>query len=202
MELAASALLLGLRSASDVLVIEDPKFQDSMTTTWSTASIAQLLSSAFSPTANKSSASSSEPTATIDTLITFDCHGVSSHPNHISLYYGARQWLTSLMAGKSGWKCPVDLYTLTTINIVRKYISVLDAPITMLVGANRTAGLSKKKKREEPPSLLYISDYAQWWRGLTAMVKAHKSQMVWFRWGWISFGRYMIVNDLRRETVT
>ena len=173
-----------------------------MTTTWSTASIAQLLSSAFSPTANKISASSSEPTATIDTLITFDCHGVSSHPNHISLYYGARQWLTSLMAGKSGWKCPVELYTLTTTNIVRKYISVLDAPITMLVGANRTAGLSKKKKREEPPSLLYISDYAQWWRGLTAMVKAHKSQMVWFRWGWISVGRYMIVNDLRRETVT
>ena len=106
------------------------------------------------------------------------------------------------MAGKSGWKCPVELYTLTTTSIIRKYISVLDAPIIMLIGALRTAGLSKKKKTEEPPSLLYINDYARWWRGLTAMVKGHKSQMRWFRWGWVSVGRYMVVNDLRKETVT
>ena len=106
------------------------------------------------------------------------------------------------MAGKSGWKHPVELYTLTTTSIIRKYISVLDAPITMFVGANRTAGMSKKKKREEPPTLLYISDFAQWWRGLSAMVNGHRSQMRWFRWGWVGVGRYMVVNDLRRETVT
>ena len=64
------------------------------------------------------------------------------------------------------------------------------------------AGMSKKKKREEPPTLLYISDFAQWWRGLNAMVHGHRSQMRWFRWGWVGVGRYMVVNDLRRETVT
>lgn len=32
-----------------------------------------------------------------------------------------------------------------------------------------------------------------------AMVTAHKSQMVWFRWGWILFSRYMYMNDLRLE---
>ncbi|KAL2048128.1 hypothetical protein N7G274_000039 [Stereocaulon virgatum] len=202
-ELAASGALLGLRSVSDVLVIEDSKFQDGMKATWSTASISQLLSSAFSPTTNAPpKKNTSEPTATIDTLITFDRHGISSHPNHISLYHGAKQWLTSLMAGKPGWRCPVELYTLTTTSVIRKYISILDAPLTMFVAANRTAGMSKQKKREEPPSLLFISDVLTWWRGLNAMVNGHKSQMRWFRWGWVTAGRYMIINDLRRETVT
>jgi N-acetylglucosaminylphosphatidylinositol deacetylase len=174
-----------------------------MKATWSAASISQLLSSAFSPTTNASpKKTTSEPTATIDILITFDRHGISSHPNHISLYHGAKHWLTSLMAGKSGWRCPVELYTLTTTSMIRKYVGVLDAPLTMFVAANRTAGMSKQKKREEPPSLLYISDVVTWWRGLNAMVNGHKSQMRWFRWGWVTVGRYMIINDLRRETVT
>lgn len=203
-ELAVSGTVLGLRSASDVLVIEDPKFPDSMTTTWPADQIAQILSSAFSPASNssKKGSSSDEPTATIDTLITFDTHGVSSHPNHISLYHGARHWLSSLMAGKSGWKCPVELYTLTTTNILRKYISAFDAPVTMIIGGWRAAGMAQRKRKEEPPSLLYISDYGQWRRGQSAMVKANKSQMRWFRWGWIGVGRYMVVNDLKREIIT
>ena len=203
-ELAASASMLGLRSPSDILVIEDPKFPDSMTTSWSATSIAQILSSAFSPTANSSSKKSSSfaPSAIIDVLLTFDANGISSHPNHISLYSGARHWLSSLMAGKSGWKCPVDVYTLTTTNILRKYIGILDAPVTMLLAGWRAAGMSKRKKRDEPPSLLYISDFTQWRRGQSAMVEGHKSQMRWFRWGWVGVGRYMVVNDLRRETIT
>lgn len=176
-----------------------------MTMTWSAADIAQLLSSAFSPASNaaskKSNKGSEEPKATIDTLITFDAHGISSHPNHISLYHGARHWLSSLMAGKSGWKCPVELYTLTTTNVVRKYLSFLDSAPTMVMGGWRAAGVAQRKKREERPSLLYISDFGQYRRAQKAMVKAHKSQMKWFRWGWICVGRYMIVNDLKRETI-
>lgn len=177
-----------------------------MTTTWPADKIAQLLSSAFSPASNsaskKSSAKSNEPTTTIDVIVTFDAHGVSSHPNHISLYYGVRNWVSSLMAGKSGWKCPVELYTLTTTNIMRKYISAWDAPTTMLIGGLRGVGWTKSKKRDEPLSLLYVSDFGQWMKGQKAMVKGHKSQMRWFRWGWIAFGRYMVVNDLKRERVT
>ena len=196
--------MLGLRSASDALVIEDPKFPDSMTTTWPADKIAQLLSSAFSPATNtsKKSSLSDAPNSTIDTLITFDSRGISSHPNHISLYHGARHWLSSLMAGKSGWRCPVELYTLTTTNMLRKYISAFDAPVTMIMGGWSAAGMAQRKRKEEPPSLLYISDFVQWRRGQSAMVKAHKSQMRWFRWGWIGIGRYMIVNDLKREITT
>ena len=175
-----------------------------MTATWPVDKVAQILASAFSPASNapKKRSSSDEPTATIDTLITFDARGISSHPNHISLYHGARHWLSSLMAGKSGWKCPVELYTLTTTNIVRKYISAFDAPVTLVIGGWTAAGMAQRKRTAEPPSLLYLSDFAQWRTGQNAMVKAHKSQMRWFRWGWIGIGRYMIVNDLKREIIT
>ena len=196
--------MLGLRSASDVLVIEDQKFPDSMTTTWSATDVAQILSSAFSPTNSshkKSLRESDKPSSTIDTLITFDAYGVSSHPNHISLYHGARHWLSLLMVGKPGWKCPVEMYTLTTTNIIRKYMTFLDAPFTMFIGGLRGLGLGKKKKREEPPSLIYVNDFNQYRRGQKAMTSAHKSQMIWFRWGWICVGRYMVVNDLKRESI-
>ncbi len=175
-----------------------------MTKTWAAADVSRILSSAFSPSSSsskKSTKASDEPTATIDTLITFDARGISSHPNHISLFHGARHWLSSLMAGKSGWKCPVELYTLTTTNIVRKYISFLDAPLTLVLGGLRGVGLGKKKKREQPPSVVYINDFVNYFKGQRAMVQAHRSQMRWFRWGWICIGRYMVVNDLKREII-
>jgi N-acetylglucosaminylphosphatidylinositol deacetylase len=31
------------------------------------------------------------------------------------------------------------------------------------------------------------------------MTTAHESQMRWFRWGWISLSRYMVLNDLKKE---
>jgi N-acetylglucosaminylphosphatidylinositol deacetylase len=35
----------------------------------------------------------------------------------------------------------------------------------------------------------------------SAMTQAHRSQMVWFRYGWITLSRYMVINDLRLEKV-
>ncbi|MCJ1275006.1 N-acetylglucosaminyl-phosphatidylinositol de-N-acetylase [Puttea exsequens] len=198
-ELLASAALLGLRSpSSDVLVIEDPLFPDSMTTTWPAPSIAQLLANAFSPSSS-SQKEPKEPTATIDTLITFDASGISAHPNHISLYLGAKHWLKALMARHDGYKCPVELYSLTSIPLFRKYIGVLDAPITMLIAPLRDAIRARGRRRRE--TLLYVSSFGEWRRGVGAMVRGHRSQMRWFRWGWVGVGRYMVINDLRRVDV-
>lgn len=108
------------------------------------------------------------------------------------------------MANKSGWKCPVELYTLTTTNIFRKYITFLDAPVTMLLGALQTAKGNKNRKAEGgriPQRVLFVSDLAQWRKGQNAMTRGHQSQMQWFRWGWIGVGRYMVVNDLKREHI-
>ncbi|PGG99218.1 hypothetical protein AJ79_08648 [Helicocarpus griseus UAMH5409] len=213
-ELKASALRLGLRSESDVFVVDDPsRFPDSMTATWSAPQIASLLASAFAPELSSSSSSTSNgtsstnkaPTATIDILLTFDKSGVSNHPNHRSLYHGARTFLQNLMKGKSGYACPVTLYTLSTTSILRKYIGVLDGPFSMVQGLAGALmdrkGTSSTLKDRQPKRLLFISGIGDWVRAIKAMVGSHKSQMVWFRWGWVGIGRYMVVNDLKREKI-
>lgn len=213
-ELLSSAVILGLRSPADVFVLDSPSFPDSMTSLWDPTEVAKVLSSAFTSAgssqnpqkgiASKKMKSNDPPLVTIDILLTFDSRGVSNHPNHISLYRGARAWLTALMAHKSGWRCPVELYTLSTTNIFRKYITFLDAPGTMLLGALHAARGNKKRKAEGgrmPQRILFVSDLTQWRKGQKAMTTGHQSQMRWFRWGWIGVGRYMVVNDLKREDI-
>ncbi|KAL1966826.1 hypothetical protein VTN77DRAFT_3791 [Rasamsonia byssochlamydoides] len=214
-ELQKSAVHLGLRNESDVFVVDDPsRFPDSMTTTWSATDISSLLASAFAPDLLSSTGSATRrkqddgpPNATIDVLLTFDQHGISNHPNHKSLYHGAVAFLRALMKGKSGYSCPVALYTLTTTNILRKYSGVFDSPVTMFLGAlsnlrDVTTGKAPSSKGRGPPNrLLFINSVNQWLKARTAMIDGHKSQMVWFRWGWITIGRYMVVNDLKREKI-
>ena len=53
-----------------------------------------------------------------------------------------------------------------------------------------------------PERLMYLSDVGAYRRAQKAMTHAHKSQMRWFRWGWIAVGRYMVVNDLKREKIS
>jgi N-acetylglucosaminylphosphatidylinositol deacetylase len=171
-------------------------FPDSMTATWDKVKIATLLSDAFAPSLSKpmKAKGTDAPKATIDILITFDKTGVSSHPNHISLYYGAQRFISSLIHNRPGWQCPVDLYTLTSISIFRKYTSIFDTIPSLL-----TMALSKKKTGEHPSPLLFLSGYDEVRTAQTAMTTAHKSQMRWFRWGWIALSRYMVVNDLTLE---
>ncbi|KAI0393131.1 N-acetylglucosaminyl-phosphatidylinositol de-N-acetylase [Xylariaceae sp. FL0594] len=206
-ELVRSALLLGLRREEDVLVIDDPNFPDSMTTTWDPNRISALLSTAFAPhlggNASKHPSADGPPTAAIDVLITFDGSGVSSHPNHISLYHGARTFITALNKGKPGWASPVDLYTLTTVGIMRKYASFFDALLTIIVALFRGQKARRSSDKGNPGTLLVMSSLIggreNYGSARRAMTDAHKSQMVWFRWGWILLSRYMVINDLRLE---
>ncbi|KAJ6043755.1 uncharacterized protein N7446_001952 [Penicillium canescens] len=219
-ELQKSALELGLRSESDVFIVDDlARFPDGMDKNWDVGDVASLLASAFAPdmaasqkakaSGKKSAGSEKAPTATIDVILTFDQHGISNHPNHRSLYHGAVNFLRTLMKDKAGFTCPVTLYTLTTTSIFRKYVGILDAPLSMLLGAwsNLLASMSGSKAKDTaasgvgPVRLLFVSSIGDWIVAQSAMVKCHQSQMVWFRWGWITIGRYMTVNDLKRERV-
>ncbi|KAI0156676.1 LmbE-like protein [Hypoxylon sp. FL1284] len=205
-ELAKSAVLLGLAREDDVYIHDSPDFPDSMTTTWDASKISSLLSSAFAPhlASQKTSTNASAPTATIDVLVTFDGSGVSSHPNHISLYHGARAFISSLTRGRPGWASPVDLYTLTSVGFLRKYAGFLDVFATVV--ALLLGGSGKKKSdRGNPGALVSMSALVgareSYGAARAAMTEAHKSQMVWFRWGWIALSRYMYINDLKLERV-
>ncbi|KAI4155372.1 MAG: hypothetical protein LQ340_001036 [Diploschistes diacapsis] len=221
-EILSSAAILGLRSDADVLVYDNPDlFPDSMTRAWDPAAIASVLASFFAKaptpagsgsgsrrkqadTADSARTRGEAPAAGIDVLITFDRDGVSGHPNHGSLYHGAVAWLRLLMRGKAGWECPVALYRLASTNVVRKYMALLDAPLTMVLcvlDSMRTAAAAagKKGQREMPGRLMFLSDFTLYRRAQRAMTRAHVSQMRWFRWGWICLSRYMVVNDLEKE---
>ncbi|KAK8061086.1 deacetylase LmbE-like domain-containing protein [Apiospora hydei] len=220
-ELKKSAMLLGLRDEDDAFVVDDPDFRDSITETWDTDKVATLLSAAFAPQLSRQQAASAQPPmASIDVLLTFDAGGVSAHPNHISLYHGARRFISALTAGKPGYACPVDLYTLTTVGFVRKYCGFLDVFATIFsatlgAGANMAASATsgfggnnkrdlKNKSDKGNPGLLVAATGLLGGResaatARQAMTQAHKSQMVWFRWGWITMSRYMYLNELRLE---
>lgn len=163
-----------------------------MTVTWHPRLISNLLTTIFAP--KMSSISAKEPPqATIDAIITFDAQGISGHPNHKSLYNGAHVFLKALMHRHSGWECPIRLYTLTTTSIFRKYGSLLDAPATLIA-----AIVAKKEVGNFPTPLLSVSSPFAYRTAQKAMTTAHASQMRWFRWGWISLSRYMIINDLKK----
>lgn len=153
-----------------------------MAATWDASAIAGLLASAFAP-----------PVPTIDVLVTFDGRGVSGHPNHISLYHGARRFVASLppLLPPPAETSPVELYVLRSVGVARKYAGAADALVTTLLrwGA---AGVEE---------LVFVSGWAAVRTGWRAMTQAHRSQMVWFRWGWIALSRYMYVNDLRLDVV-
>ena len=215
-ELLKSAQSLGLRKPDDVFVIDDDKrFPDSMTKEWDREEIAELLAAAFTPRPRQNSRSANgnmsarkskdkeqqqAPEATIDVLITFDAGGVSGHINHRSLHHGARTFLANLMKGQGGWRCPVELYTLSSVGVVRKYAFIIDAPVTMIRGVMSNVFSGKGKGTgNRMERLLFVSGLAEYWKARGAMVNGHKSQMIWFRWGWIGISRYMVVNDLKRE---
>ncbi|KAL1891952.1 N-acetylglucosaminyl-phosphatidylinositol de-N-acetylase [Sporothrix stenoceras] len=207
-ELVKSAMTLGLRAEDDVFVVDSPDFQDSMTTEWDNTAIATLLASAFTPPVPGAKKSADGPPgATIDVLVTFDDRGVSGHPNHVSLYRGARRFVAALVQGKPGWRPPVDLYTLTTVPFIRKYTWVFDVLPTVVSWGFRLRSADPKiaKTKEHPGALVFLADLnpsatggglGTAWR---AMTTAHQSQMVWFRYGWIALSRYMVMNDLRLE---
>ncbi|KAF2658909.1 phosphatidylinositol glycan class L [Lophiostoma macrostomum CBS 122681] len=192
-ELVKSGIQLGVRSKDDILIIEDKNFPDSMTVTWHPRLISNLLTSAFAPKM-ASVPSKESPQATIDAIVTFDAEGVSSHPNHKSLYTGAHAFLKALMHRHSGWECPIKLYTLTSTNLLRKYISVLDGPLTII-----RAVTARKELGGYPTPLMFVSSPVGYRTAQKAMATAHESQMRWFRWGWISLSRYMVLNDLKKE---
>ncbi|KAK4097496.1 LmbE-like protein [Parathielavia hyrcaniae] len=199
-ELARSGQILGLRKPDDVFVVDKPEFPDGMNVTWDTAKISSLLTSAFAPNMARARDGDTAPAASIDVLITFDAGGVSGHPNHISLYHGAKEFITALAASKPGWAPAVDFYTLTSVPFARKYTAFLDVVATLVswaFGADKT-------DKQRPGGLVFLSSLAgrgSFTTAWQAMVSAHKSQMVWFRYGWITLSRYMYINDLRLEKV-
>jgi N-acetylglucosaminylphosphatidylinositol deacetylase len=161
-----------------------------MSATWDPESISDFLLRQLTVPAR---GRSNRPQTKVDVIVTFDQSGVSYHPNHRSLYYGSRAFVGSLMKpGES--ERPVQLYTLGSVNVLRKYMSILDAPASVF-----STALSKRDRGSHPSPLFIVSGLGEYRKAQLAMTSAHASQMVWFRWVWIALSRYMMINVLTRE---
>ncbi|XP_029467166.1 N-acetylglucosaminyl-phosphatidylinositol de-N-acetylase [Rhinatrema bivittatum] len=159
-ELVHSCDVLGI-PPSNVTVIDHRDLPDNPGIQWDI----QLLSSIV---LNYMEANS------IELVITFDEGGVSGHANHTSLYTALR-YLHS--EGKLPQGCAV--LTLESVNIFRKYISLLDLPVSCL----------------QPHDIIFVLSQEEYRQAKSAM-KCHRSQLLWFRHLYLLFSRYMWINSL------
>ena len=120
-------------------------------------------------------------------LLTFDAGGVSGHPNHIALIEGAKFYRATHPS--------VAIYSLLSTALVRKYLFILDYIPSFVLLMPRRAAIAANKTL--PKRLVLVNNFGEWQTCQRSMIK-HWSQMVWFRWGWIGIGRYMVINELVR----
>ncbi|XP_045454121.1 N-acetylglucosaminyl-phosphatidylinositol de-N-acetylase [Melitaea cinxia] len=160
-ELWDACLVLGVPD-SNICLISDTRLQDNPKAQWAVPVIAKLIQHQVAA-------------MDIDTLVTFDRGGVSSHPNHSAVFYAVAYMFVEKNMPQ---KCTV--YTLDSVNILRKYLGFLDLPLSFLLSSKR-----------------YFLRWTES-RRVTRAMKQHKSQMVWFRYLYIMFSRYMVINTLRK----
>nr|XP_021142641.1 LOW QUALITY PROTEIN: N-acetylglucosaminyl-phosphatidylinositol de-N-acetylase [Columba livia] len=160
-ELEQSCFLLGI-PASDVTVIDHRDLPDNPAVEWDTQLLAAFVLEHIE--ANN-----------INLVITFDAGGVSGHANHVSLYTALRSLHSE---GKLPEGCRV--LVLESVNLFRKYISVLDVPLSCLL----------------PRDALFILTEEETEQARRAM-RCHRSQLLWFRRVYMLFSRYMVINSLR-----
>lgn len=107
----------------------------------------------------------------IDIIMTFDDQGVSNHPNHIALFHGVSKVMSDSMLQD------MEVYTLTTVNILRKYIGLVDI------------------------NLCFVDEWQafrfNFFEAYMTLAE-HASQLVWFRKLFILFSRYTYVNSFYR----
>lgn len=208
-ELLHSARRLGIRSARDVQIIDDPRFEDGPKTDWKADDIATFLKGNFTAgPAGEGNTSAASPNGQVNTptqrrnpatdepedassilpevILTFDEHGISQHPNHSACYHGAVRFLEQFPKSYPSSVTPPALFVLPTLPRWRKYLHIFDVPLTLLVARTRSPGSHAVLLSD---SMHYLSAYG-------AMTMAHQTQMVWFRWGWVLLGRYMLLNEL------
>lgn len=125
-------------------------------------------------------------------LVTFDNQGVSKHPNHIALA-DVHARLNPYLDSADEVPRPV-LLQLESPPLATKYTG----PIWAVVCALRELAarvLGSSPEGDAPEAATLISSPVRYAKAIRAML-AHRSQLVWFRWLYVSFSQLMWVNRL------
>ncbi|XP_074830369.1 N-acetylglucosaminyl-phosphatidylinositol de-N-acetylase isoform X1 [Natator depressus] len=159
-ELVQSCAVLGI-PPSNVTVIDHRDLPDDPAVDWDTHLLSTFVLKHIE-------------TNNINLLITFDAGGVSGHANHIALYTALR-YLHSERKLPEGCR----VLTLKSVNLLRKYISILDVPISCLQSQDVLFILTKEESEQAKRAM-----------------RCHHSQLLWFRHTYILFSRFMVINSL------
>ena len=161
-ELHASCQSMGIYK-HNIFTIHDPIFSDGMNSGWSHQLIANCLTKHYSR-------------YPFDLVISFDDKGVSYHPNHISLYFGIKEYLKT--------EIPVRAFALQTPSILLKYsswLSIICFPFLSLFS-----------------DLSFINNmYQVYWLVVPTMIRHHASQMMWYRYFFLAFSSTLIYNNFK-----
>ena len=117
-----------------------------------------------------------------EALVTFDEGGVSGHPNHVALHAGVLYWRSRVLFRGQRRLMDVEAWALQTTGLLRKYAGLLDVVLSALLDRQRYLLLFN------PLAFFFV---------FMAM-RAHASQLLWFRYLFICFSRYSFMNTLTR----
>ncbi|KIK21264.1 hypothetical protein PISMIDRAFT_546970 [Pisolithus microcarpus 441] len=175
-ELDHSLDILGIDSDKR-WVVDHPLLQDNITMRWEASVIADVLTP-FVVDNN------------ITMILTFDTRGISSHPNHCSLPFGASLLSRTLSSTRSRTENAPRVLGLLTVPVVPKYLGIFSVPL-----ARARIILSWLMPRIFSPSTAILtSGFGEYLIGARAL-REHDSQMKWFRYLYMLFSRYMWVNE-------
>lgn len=113
--------------------------------------------------------------AKLKTVVSFDEHGVSGHPNHGACWKGCVRWAAAASSASSSSR-PLLLF-LHSVGLVRKYTGLVDALLSILFGAS--------------PFFLSLDPLLVW----KLMSSSYPSQFVWYRKLYVLFSRYTFLNS-------
>jgi len=172
-ELKGSLDVLGV--AEERRWVLDRPFKDNITQFWETDQIVEYVQ----PYIMKNE---------INVILTFDERGISSHPNHISLLRGT----AALLADQNKLRG----FALKTTGVAAKYTGQASAAwatihLRLCTLLNNYYASERCRSKE---ALTFISGLEGYATALRAMLR-HRSQLVWFRWLYVAFSRYMWVNE-------
>ncbi|XP_026229339.1 N-acetylglucosaminyl-phosphatidylinositol de-N-acetylase-like [Anabas testudineus] len=110
----------------------------------------------------------------INMVLTFDGRGVSGHANHVAIHKAVSH------LASTGQVPDCSLLSLKTVGLFRKYFSFLELPFSWLL-----------------PSRLCCIIGSQGYRQAKAAMLCHRTQLLWFRYLYIIFSRYMFINTFQ-----
>lgn len=127
-------------------------------------------------------------------LLTFDDKGVSKHVNHIACH----EAVSKLLQTESIVKTALYLDSYGN-NIVLKYSAFFweTWKLTKDWLLHHTLSVPSHNENKPVNSITLMNDYPSYILSFASMLHSHKSQMVWFRYGWWTFSRFVFVNDLK-----